>query len=579
MRVFVKFYPIVDTIKLEVEASTTIGALKNKLYENTNLTSRDKIKVIVKNVPMTSDDVTLWDLSVKEDTTFHVVVQEQKNGPFRINTPHTLGALNSMNDLEIANILSFLDLKSLVQGASLACRKFRTVENQQHHIVWRPLAVRITLEHAEDEHRAKVDEYLSAASKKKLNCKQLFIQRFLRKKEWNQIKEFSLVSQPTQEQCALKFEKEKAIKVKREPRPLTEEEEQFLAENDPNVLRKNLRKDKTAREKLNKHKLIQRKKEEIESGVWKVVPQHFIQFDYETLMQHTFGLHPQNNKDGITGFYESKGKFTFIDKEGKLICLAYIEPEEEFYRFKNIIVDESDTRDPKDVLIQFFELLEQCKARNIEPKKLLGITVNDQGIKGLGFNHVDAIGDVLLVTKKYEADAKLEKPRVEVKRGKELSSPRFGRTTEEPTIFQATTFVYTPKSEEESAAAEQLSFDNLTEAYIALFVAAQKDDDVAILGFPVLEQLYLKKLKLDENEEKNKDFVGSLIAKAVSRFIKEHNFNVQNETQEIEEFNPEEASGKKKRKKAFKKALIVVKDDEEKELVKKGVSTEFDLGN
>lgn len=88
----------------------------------------------------------------------------------------------------------------------------------------------------------------------------------------------------------------------------------------------------TTGEKLNKHKTIQRKKEEIESGVWKVVPHHFIQFDYETLMQHTFGLHPQNNKDGITGFYEGRGKFAFIDKDGKLICLAYIEPEEEFYR-------------------------------------------------------------------------------------------------------------------------------------------------------------------------------------------------------------------------------------------------------
>lgn len=629
MRIFVKFYPIVDTIVIDLEASATIGALKNKIYEHTNLTAQDKLKVIVKNVPMTSDDITLWDLSIKEDTTFHVVVVEsqESNKKFKVHKPHSLGVFDAfytavaptaaaseeeeeteelkeqqelntqrIGDEISANILSFLDLSSLVHGASLTCRKWRNVENQSLS-VWAPLAAAAIRQHCQEEHVEKINEYMTelmrqrsqgtnAAAAKKKNapntCKQLVVSRHVRAKIWDHMRAFSLVPQPTEEQLALKFEKEKAIKVKREPRPLTEEEEQFLAENDANVLRKNLRKDKTAREKLRRHKQIQTKKDDIESGVWKVVPNEFIQFDYDSLQQHTFGLHPLNNEEGITGFYCGKGRFSFIDKEGQLLYLADIEPEEEFYRFKNVIVDESNEKDAKDVITHFFSLFAQCAVRNKQQKQLLDVVVNEQGLKGVSIAQIDAIADTLLVTKKYEADTKVEKPRVEAKRGKELSSPRFGKTIEEPIVYQATTFVYQAKSDEEAAPAQKLSFDNLIELYVALLVSAQKDDDVSLLGLPILEQMYIKKLKLDENDTKNQELVGSLLAQAISKFMKDTGFTVTPDygvgsAEDVEEFDAEETASKKKRKKPLKKAVIVVSSEAEKELVQQGLSKQFDL--
>jgi hypothetical protein len=565
MRVFVKFYPNVDTIKLDVEPSASIGVFKQRLFEQTNLLPGDKLKVIVKNVPMPSDDVTLWDLEIKEDTTFHVVVQEQQNAPFKINEPHTLGALDGLNDVAIAHVLSFLTLQEIVTGTSCTCRKFRTVENQQQHIVWKPLASQSIQQHVRDEHKVKLSEFM-ASTKKKVNFKQLYLQRLFRGKIWQKIKEFSVVPQVPDQ--ALSFEKEKQHKVKREPRPLSEEEEQFLQENDANALRRNLRKDKTAREKLRRHTVIATKKAEIESGVWKVVPQEFIQFDYDTLMSHSFGLHPSNNPEGITGLYDNQGRFSFINPEGKLLYLADIEPEDEYYRFKNVVVDETDERDPKDVIEHFFKIFALCKTHRAEEKKLLEIRVSDQGLKGFDG---DAVGDVLLVTKKYDASAKSEKPKVDAKKPKPDEQ---GQIT-----LQATQFVYKPNSDEENEATNNVNNTNVTEAYAAVFTAAHKDDDVATLGFQVIENSLLKKLGR-EADESSKDLIGKLLARGVIQFVKENNFVGKDELQEeAESTGPEESSGSKKVKKALEKLVILVKDQDELNLVKKGISTEFDLSH
>jgi hypothetical protein len=564
MRVFVKFYPIVDTIHLDIEPSASIGAFKQRLFEHTNLEQGDKLKVIVKNVPMPSDDVTLWDLEIKEDTTFHVVVQEQTNGPFKINVPHTLGALDALNEVAIAHVLSFLDVKEIVLGTSSACRKFRTVENQQQHIVWKPLASKAIQQHVRDEHKVKLSEFM--ANKKKANFKQLFLYRWFRSKIWRKIKELSLVPQHTDEQYAAKFEKEKQIKVKREPRPLSEEEEQFLQENDANVLRRNLRKDKTAREKLRRHTVIQQKKTEIESGVWKVVPQEYNQFDYDTLMGHSFGLHPQNNPDGVTGLYDNNGRFLFFSQEGKLLYLADIEPEDDSYRFKNVVVDEADERDPKDVIEHFFKLFAQCKTRKEEEKKLLEIRITETGLKNF---EGDAVADVLLVAKKYDGNVKSEKPKIEVKK------PKPDEQDAQITL-QATQFVYKPNSDEENEASDAVNNSNITETYAALFTSAHKDDDVAVLGFQALEHSLLKKLGRDADEN-SKSLIGKLLARGVTQFVKENNFTVKNDLQEqSESADPEESSGKKT-KKALEKLVVLVKDQAEADLVKLGISTEFDL--
>jgi hypothetical protein len=93
MRLFAKFYPDVDIVTVDLPTSATIADLRAQLEQLTNLKSGDVIKVIANNTILSSADINMWTLGIKQDATFHIVVERMLDGPLKVNAPKELGPL------------------------------------------------------------------------------------------------------------------------------------------------------------------------------------------------------------------------------------------------------------------------------------------------------------------------------------------------------------------------------------------------------------------------------------------------------------------------------------------------------
>jgi len=94
MRIFIRLLGsnIADSLKFDVENSTTIADIKKLVHQETNLTPTDKVNCFFNNVELTSNEISLWDLSVKHDQTITMVIERESNTEkFRVLKPKEMG--------------------------------------------------------------------------------------------------------------------------------------------------------------------------------------------------------------------------------------------------------------------------------------------------------------------------------------------------------------------------------------------------------------------------------------------------------------------------------------------------------
>ncbi|KAL9657493.1 hypothetical protein ABK040_016759 [Willaertia magna] len=627
MRIFIRFLGgnVADTLKLEVEQSTTILDIKKKIYEETNLTANDKVTCFFRNVEITSNDISLWDLSAKQDETVTFVVEKTEGEKFHVKKPKDLGAFNNFKDEQgnffddaLAKIFSYLPSNDIALGVELTCRKFRVVTFAYQHVVWEPTLSSLYIQHAaatrnpislttptteqkegeEKEEEEQTTSQIAMFKTRNIEFRKVYKQTVLSKRQWQHIKELTPgqedITELEKELGKLEFTKPRLIKLKRKPREISEEEETFLSQNDlrklKNEIRSRSKKSKEEREsdleKYTRFKKLQKRKEELVQGTWQAVPEVLSLLTYDDLMKHSFSF----RLNGLFGFYNNMGQYVIIKEDTKeLVYIADLEVFGEKFRVAYIVCSEDaqQNRSDKDIAIEFFNYMELTRTKHIEEKKLIEIKLVEGGVKQL---FADAIVDALISLKKYEGANQAERPRIEMKEPEnslekkaeqqnqkqsplarttssveltesELNDPSFGRWT-----MQVTTFGY---KEDEGIDA---SLDNLSEAYVAALVQALKHDSVGTLGLPLLEQVFLKKLK---KEDVDTSIIGTAFAKAITKYLAETEKQRQG-LQGTEEDEPVEelkagAKGKKV-KKIFKKAILVVESEEEKQLVVNNIS-------
>lgn len=189
------------------------------------------------------------------------------------------------------------------------------------------------------------------------------------------------------------------MRVRKKPKELSEEERQFLKDNDPKQLKRLLRKEKGAKEKLKRYRQLQKRLDESETGVWQFIPEEYITFEFDTLMNHSFGFIDSSASMGFEAKYES-GRL-FFNKNGQTIFLAEVEPEEDKLRFHRIYVEEeaSDvfkSEGNKQDLEVFFQLLSACGTRHDKVKELIDLTAGD---------YQSVVADAVLIPRLIWADS------------------------------------------------------------------------------------------------------------------------------------------------------------------------------
>ena|SRR3989338_2242310 len=95
MRLFIRLLGsnIADSLKFDdVENSTSIADIKRLVHQQTNLTPTDKVICYFNNVELTSNEISLWDLSVKNDQTITMVIERDSNEEkFKVVKPKEMG--------------------------------------------------------------------------------------------------------------------------------------------------------------------------------------------------------------------------------------------------------------------------------------------------------------------------------------------------------------------------------------------------------------------------------------------------------------------------------------------------------
>lgn len=141
MRLFAKIYADqdIDVVSFECDPATTVlRDIKRNVINLTNLDDKDSLRIIFRGVHLAGDDVSLWDLSAKEDDTVHVVVEKlfDAGKTFRVlRDRNQFNLLRDFTDQILVNMLSFLDSQTMSSSA-LVCRKwsYLTLQNQP---LWR----------------------------------------------------------------------------------------------------------------------------------------------------------------------------------------------------------------------------------------------------------------------------------------------------------------------------------------------------------------------------------------------------------------------------------------------------------
>lgn len=93
MRLWIKFFPDIDTASVELTPQNTLNDLKNKIFELSNLTDADSIKVVYRSLPLVQKSMPLADLNLTGEETFSVIVNSCKAGKFKLNKPKAVGPI------------------------------------------------------------------------------------------------------------------------------------------------------------------------------------------------------------------------------------------------------------------------------------------------------------------------------------------------------------------------------------------------------------------------------------------------------------------------------------------------------
>lgn len=402
MRFFAKIYSNqdIDAVSFECDpVTTTMRQVKRIVIGLTNLDEADTMKVIFRGVPLASDEVSLWDLSAKEDDTVHIVVEKMAdpNKRFRIlKDRQQFNVLRDVSDQALVTLFSFLDTRSMA-ACALVCRKWSYL-SMQNQPLWRwncsvefardsASANPITVVMSEEEPGETAagtgggDESSGLLIKGQHPFKDWLTTRMTQRAKWRRVAKFTLPEGFSRDrQTTVVFKKGREMRVRKQPKELTEEEKQFLKDNDPRQLKKLLRKKKGAREMLKRHRQLQKRQDELESGVWRYIPEAYVSFDFETLMRHSFGFLDKTKNQG----YEFKYEFgrIFFTKDGQTVFLAEIEPDGDQLRFNRIVVEEGapdlhkSEGDKQDIEL-FFNLLSQCSTANEHTKEFLKVIEGD----------------------------------------------------------------------------------------------------------------------------------------------------------------------------------------------------------
>ncbi|EFC43885.1 predicted protein [Naegleria gruberi] len=641
MRLFIRLLGanIADSLKFDdVENSTSIADIKRLVHQHTNLTPTDKVICYFNNVELTSNEISLWDLSVKNNQTITMVIERDAGEEkFKVSKPKDLGVFTPItesgsNDHVLANIFSFLSARDIALSIELTCRRFRISTIVHHEVVWEALLNQLYARHDASTHGANSATYAlnqqasnsganneedqpTTASEKVLfksrgiDCRKLYKQTIVIEKVWEHIKQLTpnqnkqVASLESEKELVSKLSNVRQIKVRRKPKELTEDDEQFLKANDLKKLKLDVRsrgkKTKEEREadleRYSRFKKLQKRKEEMEQGAWQVVPENLLMLSYEELMKHSFSF----DTDSVYGFYNDRGQYFIVQKEGKkLLYVGELEVVGDKFKIAHILSDGANPKANLEIAKEFFQYLGLCSTKHIEEKKLVNIVVNPQGVKGL---FVDAILDVLITLRKFEGLQSAERPRIEVKEPeksteKKLQQANQGKgalqhsvstvelTEEEKAdpefdryLFNATAVAY---KEEEGIDA---SLDSLVETYVSALIQALKQDTVGSLGLPLCEELFFKKLKKDDEVSSSK--LGVAFGKALTKYLAETEKTRQQAASsaptEDEEVSVEENlkslnNQKKKKKKVFRKIVLAVESEQVKQQVISNLATLYE---
>nr|CAG4717094.1 unnamed protein product [Naegleria fowleri] len=654
MRIFIRLLGanIVDSLKFDdVENSTTIADIKKLVHQETNLTPTDKVICYFNNVELTSNDITLWDLSVRNNQTITMVIERDTHAEkFKVLKPKELGVFKHFvnekgehQDILLANIFSFLTAKDIALSVELVCRRFRIATIAHHDIAWEPSVRQLYGRHdaasspatlallskatsvsgssssassedtmdISDEKESKVVLHFKGMG---IDCRKLYKQTIVIEKVWEHIK---MLTPNQQEQLSVfSIEKQKdllntqiapnvrQVKIKRKPKELTAEDEEFLKQHDLKKLKLDVRsrakKSKEEREadleRYSRFKRLSKRKEEMEHGTWQVVPEHLLILSYEELMKHSFSFHDSSRN--VFGFYNDRGQYFIMKNQEELLYVGELEVVGDKFKIAHILCNASNhsqqQMSDKQIAQEFFHYMSQCTTSHIEEKKLIHLAVNPKGVQGL---FADAILDVLITLRKFEQGqtAACERPRIEVKEpekslekksqqmghqkgplqhsvstieltDEEKNDPEFDRFT-----FNATVMAF---KEDEGIDA---SMEGLVETYVAAFIQALKHDSVGTLGLPLCEQLFFRKLKKEE-EFKNK--YGLALARAVTKYLQETEKTRAGSSAaaEEEELSVEESlrASSKKKKKVFRKMVLVVENEEDRQCVISNIASFYE---
>jgi hypothetical protein len=301
-------------------------------------------------------------------------------------------------------------------------------------------------------------------------------------------------------------------------------------------------------------------------------------------MIHSFGFKDEN----YTGFYDGKFRFYIVNNaDGRLEFIGELEGDKENYKFGRILVEDSNNDTQMQVVQKFYDLWEKFKTKGVEEKKLIKVRVAAEGIKEV--SDLDAVADILVITKKFTPDAKVERPDITVKkedktlgsprRNLPMLSPRSRSTTQQPIIEESSVITFQGQcityKEDEGL---ELSLKNMVEAYTVNLVTALKTDGVATLALPSLETAFLAKLGKAAEELGEDNFEGKCFAQAFTAYLKETEKLRQKQQQQQHKQNDEEddpAVGTATDKRIFQSATLIVKNEEELQRVKQGIKKQF----
>jgi len=555
MRIYIKFIVSTEqescTVDI-IDGTETFQKVIEEACKTTNLRETDKFKLLFKDAPVPSLSMTLNSLGVVENSTITFLVSKIQGDKVKLKKPRSLGTLGGLSDVGLLGVFLFLEPRELLE-VQLVCRKWKTV-SYLNEALWRFHCENLfkvdsnfcqySYEHQHQQGDGETGDVEGGETNASLGVSTVvsgignhnkkgniprtvlfnepnapyltwYRERLEVKKSYKRVGKFSLSQSSSDGGLhASDFVRPSNISgailigVQKKPKPVTEEEEKFLTENDPKEMKKLLRKKKGMKELYKKYKALEKKKQDYEFGNWRAVPEEFQKFDYGTLMNFTT-LNRLVSNDGEQGatsdwvcFYDGEGRVIWGSASTKEIkYVGYVQAFNSEFCFHQVEilcpssgetatastatagvgeggVNERAAMEMKE-LKGFFDLFAQhCPKgpHNMEIKSLIDVQLGsfeewprDIPYKGkLLFNFQEATDIV------------------------RSSGPKEAVFNDEDCIFGTNAKLYQMGSSD--AAIFGINMENIAMGYAAILRTAALEQDVLEVGIPCLEEQILKQL-------------------------------------------------------------------------------------